>query len=278
MKVKRLNRVELLMKPEDIEPARKVFSDLLNVPIPPAHLLPEHHVLTTTCWEAGIELMGPGDAESVLHQSLQRKGSRGGIGPVVWEVDNVDDMRKHAENLGLRVLYLLQNENGGRQLSLASEDCYGYTFTFIEKPPGPSQPKPGSGARFKKINRVELLLPQEDVRPALQFMGRLLDIDLPEPTYLKEHHVLCHVEDKAGFEVFGPGDEESILHASLARKGRRGAIGPIVWEVDDLRDIREAAPALGHKILYEFQDGPRKQLSLSPETLFGYSLTFTQFV
>jgi hypothetical protein len=278
MRVKHLNRVELLLPAQRIDGAVKAFSDLLGVRIDPPSLLEGHHVLTTTSWEAGIELIAPGDAHSVLHALLENRGEVGAIGPIVWEVENVEDIRAHVRRLGIGIVYELVNENGGRQISLAAEDCFGYTATFIERPLGPSEPQPGSGARFKRINRVELLLPAEDLDGAVALFSELLGAEIAPPEYLPEHHVLTTTCWEAGIELFGPGDKDSVLHRLLEQKGKRGAIGPIVWEVEDIGRIKEAALAQGHRLVYEFKHDGRHQICLDADTLFGYIATFTQYL
>jgi catechol 2,3-dioxygenase-like lactoylglutathione lyase family enzyme len=276
MRVKRLNRVELLLPAERIDGAVKAFSELLGVRIDPPNLLDGHHVLTTTSWEAGIELIAPGDAQSVLHSLLDHRGKVGAIGPIVWEVENIGDIRAHVERLGISIVYDLVNENGGRQISLAAEDCFGYTVTFIERPLGPPEPQPGSGARFKRINRVELLLPAEDLDAAVALFSKLLGAEIDAPEYLPDHHVLTTTCWEAGIELFGPGDKDSVLHKLLEQKGSRGAIGPIVWEVDDISRIKQAALAQGHRLVYEFEHDDRHQICLDADTLYGYTATFTQ--
>ena len=277
MRVKRLNRVELLLTPDRIEGAVKTFSDLLGIRIDPPRLLVEHHVLTTTSWEAGIELIAPGDSESVLHGLLEQRGTVGAVGPIVWEVENIDEVRDRTRRQSVGIAYELATEGGGRQICLSAEDCFGYTPTFIERPPGPSEPRRGSGARFTRINRVELLLPAEDIEPARALFSKLLDTEIDPPEYLPDHHVLTTTCWPMGIELFGPGDKDSVLHGLLEQKGHRGAIGPIVWEVDDLDGMKEHAIALGHELIYEFTLGDRRQMCLGADTLFGYTATFTQF-
>jgi catechol 2,3-dioxygenase-like lactoylglutathione lyase family enzyme len=276
MRVKRLNRVELLLPAERIDAAVQAFSDLLGVPIDPPYLLDGHHVLTTTSWEAGIELIAPGDPDSVLHGLLEIRGKVGAIGPIVWEVEDVDAIRARVQQLGIAIVYELTNENGGRQISLSAEDCFGYTATFMERPLGSPEPRPGSGARFKRINRIELLLPSEDLDAAAALFSKLLGVKIAPPEYLPEHHVLTTTCWEAGIELFGPGDQNSVLHKLLEQKGRRGAIGPIVWEVDNIERIKEVALAQGHRLVYEFKLGDRHQICLDADTLFGYTATFTQ--
>jgi catechol 2,3-dioxygenase-like lactoylglutathione lyase family enzyme len=277
MRVKRLNRIELLLPAAKIEHAVATFANLLGVHIGRPELLADHHVLTTTCWEAGIELIAPGDAQSPLHGLLKQKGEGGAVGPIVWEVDNIDDIRAHAQRQGIGIMYELVNSNGGRQICLSSEDCFGYTATFMEKPLGPPAPKPGLGARFKRLNRVELLLPAEDLEAARTFFSDLLGAQIDPPAYQPDNHVLTTTCWEAGLELFGPGDKESVLHQLLEEKGRRGAIGPIVWEVSDLDLMKEAALAQGHHVTYEFARGNRRQIYLAADTLFGYTAAFTQY-
>jgi predicted enzyme related to lactoylglutathione lyase len=278
MSVKRLNRIELLLTTDRIDGAAKVFSKLLGVRIDPPRLLAEHHVLTTTNWEAGIELIAPGDSESVLHHLLEQRGVVGAVGPIVWEVEDIEDVRNRARRQGVGIAYELQTEGGGRQICLSAEDCFGYTPTFIERPPGPTEPLPGSGAHFTRINRVELLLRAEDIEPARAFFSKLLGVAIDPPEYLPDHHVLTTTCWPAGLEFFGPGDKDSVLHGVLKQRGRCGAIGPIVWEVEDLDDMKEHAIALGHQLIYEATLGDLRQICLGADTLFGYNATFIQYL
>ncbi len=159
MKVKRLNRVELLLPTESIDAAVSTFSALLNIDIEKPHLIAESQVLSTVCWEAGIEFIAPGGPDSVLHRMLQERGQQGAIGPIVWEVGNVDDIRNHLKDEGFEIQFEYISENGGRQITLDSAPCFGYSVTFIERPAGRPEPAADSKAMFKRINRVELLLP-----------------------------------------------------------------------------------------------------------------------
>jgi hypothetical protein len=221
-------------------------------------------------------LIAPGDAQSPLHGLLEQHGGEGAIGPIVWEVDDIDAIRAHAQRRGIGIMYELVNSNGGRQICLSSADCLGYTATFIEKPLGPPAPRPDSSARFKRLNRVELLLPAEDLEAARTFFSDLLDVHIDPPAYQCDNHVLSTICWEAGLELFGPGDKESPLNKLLEQKGRRGAIGPIVWEVTNVDHMKEAALAQGHQIVYEFARDNRRQIYLGANTLFGYTAAFTQ--
>lgn len=275
MRVERLNRVELLLPADQIDAAVKTYAELLAIPIAPPELLDEGQVLTTTCWEAGVEFIAPGGPASPLNGLLAQQPDGGAVGPIVWEVRSLGPIRDYARSCGIEVIYEMDTGHGGRQLSLSPADCFGYIATFIENPPKPALPP---GARIRRFNRIELLLPAEDLEPARAFFGRLLEADIKPFEYIPQHHVLTRTCWEAGFELFGPGDETSVLHPMLARKGRRGVIGPVVWEVEDLDEIKRAAVALGHQPVYEFAYEDRRQLCLSAETLFGYTATFTQLL
>ena len=274
MRIIGFNRIELLLPAAEIGRAAEAFADLLGVRIDPPERLAQHHVLTATAWEAGLELIAPGDATSGLHRLLEGKGP-GVIGPIVWQVEDLDPIRSHAESLGCQIAHELATPNGGRQISLARDDCYGYALSFIERPP---EPPPGPAARITRFDRVELLLPAEDLDGARTFFATLLGIDIPPFEYMPEHHVRTTLCAQAGIELFGPGDDESALNALLQVKGRRGAIGPIVWRVSDLERMKAHALALGHRVVYELSFGDRRQFCLGPDTLFGYMATFTQLV
>jgi hypothetical protein len=279
MRFKRFNRVELLMPGEEVEAAAKVFGELLGVEFSPVVAEANGSVLATLSTEAGLELIGPASAQSPLAAQLDKKG-RGGIGPIIWEVDDLDDIRAIAAEMGIRVAHEFPQPNGGTQLMLHADDCFGYSLSFTDKPYGAAEPAAGSGALISRINRVELLLPADKLDPAWNFFSRLLDIKIDPFHYYPEHHVRTVLQLEGKFELFGPGDEKSGLHQVLAKYPAGGAIGPVVWEVPDLEAMRKHAEKLGHTVAYELYDeeAGRKQICLSSATLFGYTLTFTQFV
>jgi len=62
---------------------------------------------------------------------LERKG-RGGIGPLVWEVDNIDEARDYVLGKGYRIFYEYE-EPGVRQIILDPEQFFGYFITFMQR-------------------------------------------------------------------------------------------------------------------------------------------------
>lgn len=131
MKILGFNRVELMLSPDDIQAAVEQFNDLLGTAFEPPRLVNDGNVFTTTDWNHKLELYGPAHAESPQMAMLERKG-RGGIGPLVWEVDNIDEARDHVLGKGYRIVYEYE-EPGVHQIILDPEQCFGYLITFMQR-------------------------------------------------------------------------------------------------------------------------------------------------
>jgi catechol 2,3-dioxygenase-like lactoylglutathione lyase family enzyme len=131
VKILGFNRVELMMSPEDIHGAVERFNDLLGTSFEPPRLVNDGNVLTTMDWNNKIELYGPAHADSPQMAMLAKKG-RGGIGPLVWEVDNIDDAREYVVEKGYRIVYEYE-EPGVRQIILDPEQFFGYLITFMQR-------------------------------------------------------------------------------------------------------------------------------------------------
>jgi catechol 2,3-dioxygenase-like lactoylglutathione lyase family enzyme len=133
MRILGFNRVELLMAPEDIHEAAERFNDLLGTSFAPPSLVAGGEVLTTTDWDNHVELYGPSGPESRIASSIAEKG-RGAIGPLVWEVANIDEARDYVLGRGHRIQFEYQ-EDGVKQIILDPDEWYGYLITFIERAP-----------------------------------------------------------------------------------------------------------------------------------------------
>jgi hypothetical protein len=120
-----------MMSPEDMNEAIERFNDLLGTSFEPPRVVSDGNILTTTDWNNKIELFGPAHADSPQAASLTRKG-RGGIGPLVWEVDNIDEAREYVLGKGYRILFEYQ-EVGVKQIILDPEQLFGYLITFMQR-------------------------------------------------------------------------------------------------------------------------------------------------
>src|ERR1700704_5938908 len=109
MRILGFNRVELLMAPEDIHEAAERFNDLLGTSFAPPSLVAGGDVLSTTDWDNHVELYGPAGPESRIAKSIAEKG-RGAIGPLVWEVANIDEARDYVLGRGHRIQFEYQED------------------------------------------------------------------------------------------------------------------------------------------------------------------------
>jgi catechol 2,3-dioxygenase-like lactoylglutathione lyase family enzyme len=131
MKILGFNRVELMLSPEDIQAAVEQFNDLLGTSFEPPRLVNDGDVFTTTDWNNKLELYGPAHRDSPQMAMLEKKG-RGGIGPLVWEVDNIDEAREYVLGKGYRIVYEYE-EPGVHQIILDPEQFFGYLITFMQR-------------------------------------------------------------------------------------------------------------------------------------------------
>jgi hypothetical protein len=132
-RVRALQRVELVVAPEDIESAREVFADLLGVEFSPLRKIEDPGIVTTFDHRVGIELLAAAESGTAAHASLTAKG-RGGIGPVLWSVDDLDGAKTEVQDLGYRVSFEY-GAPGARQVHLDPHQLFGYSITFTERPP-----------------------------------------------------------------------------------------------------------------------------------------------
>jgi hypothetical protein len=134
VKILGFSRVELMLAPDEIEQAAKAFNDLLGTSFGPPHIVSNGEVLTTTDWANHVELFGPAKEGTGLAARYEEKG-RGAIGPLVWEVDDIDEARRHAGEKGYDVVYEYEDaETGIKQIILDEEQCFGYRITFMQRP------------------------------------------------------------------------------------------------------------------------------------------------
>lgn len=279
MRANRLSHIEMLLRNDEIEAAARTFSALLGINIAPPKQAPGRDWIATTCADASIKMIAPLGNPEALQARANRELGKGAIGAIAWEVDAVERIRDYAEKERIGIDSEGENEDGGRQISLDPKACLGYRLKFVDTPIGKPRPGPGSGAAFERFNRIEFLMRAKDLEKSRMFFSKLFDVAIEPIAFVPAHHVLTRTSWDIRVELFGPGDEESVLHQILdERRGRPGATGPLVWEVQDLGAMKERATSLGHRPVYEFRYEERAQMVLNPDTLFGFPITFTQWL
>jgi hypothetical protein len=131
MEILGFNRVELMMSAEDMYDAVDRFNDLLGTSFQSPQLVSDGNVLTTTDYDNKIELFGPAHSDSPQF-AMREKLGRGGIGPLVWEVDDIDEAREYVLGKGYRITFEYQ-EAGIKQIVLDPKEFFGYLITFMQR-------------------------------------------------------------------------------------------------------------------------------------------------
>ena len=270
MKIRRFHQVELLLPGQDIPEAARLFNELLGGHLPAPAQVPGQEVIATSDNALGISIFGPSGLGSRLNRAFDAKPRRGSIGPLAWEVDDLEAAREEVTAKGYRVVYEF-GEPGERAFYLDAGQFFGYQVTFTEAD-GTAGTPPENVSRFQ---RVELLMPGENVEPARTAFNDLLGAEIPPAEYLAEVDINTTMDLNIGIELFGPVSRASRVQPAVDRKGA-GAIGPLVFEVDDLDHATAEAKAKGFRVVYEFGVPGERQVHFDDEQLYGYGVTFTE--
>jgi Glyoxalase/Bleomycin resistance protein/Dioxygenase superfamily len=140
VQIKGFNRVELIVRPDQIEAARAQFNGLLGLKLPPPHQVSRGRALSSTDFDGFIELVAPVDPEMAMSVTLAEHGP-GQVGPLVWEVEDLDAARDWLQERNLRVAYEYDSRAGNaaekaagvRQLILDKDQWFGFTVTLMER-------------------------------------------------------------------------------------------------------------------------------------------------
>lgn len=142
MKVKGFNRVELIVREDQIEEAVGQFNDLLGTQLPKPHPIEGVPVMSSTDFDGSIEFVSPISGEGPFAAPLAEHGA-GQIGPLVWEIEDVDSARAWLEERGFRITYEYDSSQGNaaeaatqvHQLVLDSEQWFGFLVTLMQRGP-----------------------------------------------------------------------------------------------------------------------------------------------
>lgn len=135
--------------------------------------------------------------------------------------------------------------------------------------------------KILRLNRVELLINDEDMSDAIRVFNDALAFQIGTPHVIAEAGIRSAVDFKHGIELVSPIDEKSAIFPALREKGR-GAILTIVWEVDSIEAARQWVKEKNILVRYYYegnQDGHKvKQLCLDESAFFGYVVTLMEKV
>ena len=136
MKVLGLNRVELVVREDEIERAVSQFNEVLKLKLPSPIQIHEQPIKSSTDFEGGIEFVAPVDGEGPFAST-----PRGGIGPLVFEIEDFDEAKAWLQAHDYRIFYEYDSSQGHgaeastavRQLVLDPEQWFGFLVTLMER-------------------------------------------------------------------------------------------------------------------------------------------------
>lgn len=134
------NRVELIVAEDQIDAAVEQFNSVLGLRLPRPHAIEGRPVLSATDFNGGIELVAAVGGEGAFGAKLAEHGP-GQIGPVVFEIDDIEAARGWLESRGLRIRYEYDSSAGNAdeaaagvyQLVLDPEQWFGFAVTLMRR-------------------------------------------------------------------------------------------------------------------------------------------------
>jgi len=140
MKIICFNRVELIVAEDQIEAAVEQFNGLLGTNLPRPHAIQGQPVLSATDFEGHIELVAPVNGQGGFGTRLAQHGP-GQIGPLVWEIDDIEEARAWLAERRLRIYFEYDSSKGNaderkshvHQLVLDPDQWFGFTVTLMKR-------------------------------------------------------------------------------------------------------------------------------------------------
>ncbi|MDT3440198.1 MULTISPECIES: nuclear transport factor 2 family protein [unclassified Pseudofrankia] len=139
MKIEGFNRVELVVAESEIDRAVQQFNEVLGLCLPKPHAIDGRPVLSATDFGGFIELVAPIGAAGGFGEKLRR--GPGQIGPLVWEVADVDETRSWLQEHGYRIVFEYDSRLGNDceqaqavyQLVCDPAQWFGFNVTFMRR-------------------------------------------------------------------------------------------------------------------------------------------------
>ena len=140
MQIRGFSRVELIVAEDEIEGAVQQFNDVLGLHLPSPHAIEGRPILSATDFDGHIEFVAPVSGGGAFGARLEQHGP-GQIGPLVWEIDDVDAARQSLAEGGFRILLEYDSSKGNAaeraanvyQLVLDPAQWFGFTVTLMHR-------------------------------------------------------------------------------------------------------------------------------------------------
>lgn len=140
MEIIGFNRVELIVGEDEIHDAVQQFNEILGRHLPEPHAIQGAPVLSATDFDGGVELVAPVHGEGNFGKRLAEHGP-GQIGPLVFEVADIDEAREFVTSRGYRIKFEYDSTKGNAdeakaavyQLVLDPEQWFGFNVTLMQR-------------------------------------------------------------------------------------------------------------------------------------------------
>jgi hypothetical protein len=139
MRIKGFNRVEIIVREDEIEQAVTQFNEVFGLKLPAPHPIRQGPVLSATDFDGFLEVVAPVGGQGSFAAKLER-GS-GQIGPLVWEVEDIEECRGWLAEHSYRISYEYDSRQGNdseqraavHQLVLDPGQWFGFSVTLMKR-------------------------------------------------------------------------------------------------------------------------------------------------
>ena len=139
MRIKGFNRVEIIVREDEIEQAVRQFNDAFGLDLPQPHAIQGVPVLSATDFDGHLEVVAPVDGQGSFGAKLER--GPGQIGPLVWEIEDIEEARTWLGEHGYRITYEYDSRQGNtaeqrsavQQLILDPAQWFGFNVTLMKR-------------------------------------------------------------------------------------------------------------------------------------------------
>ncbi|HEX4432458.1 MAG TPA: VOC family protein [Frankiaceae bacterium] len=139
MRIKGFNRVEIIVREDEIEQAVRQFNDVFGLNLPNPHAIQSAPVLSSTDFDGHLEVVAPVGGQGSFAAKLER--GPGQIGPLVWEIEDIDEARAWLGEHDYRITYEYDSRQGNdaeqhaavQQLILDPAQWFGFNVTLMKR-------------------------------------------------------------------------------------------------------------------------------------------------
>lgn len=139
MRIKGFNRVEIIVREDEIEQAVKQFNEVFGLNLPKPHAIESAPVLSATDFDGFLEVVAPVGGQGSFAAKLER--GPGQIGPLVWEIEDIEEARTWLAEHDYRITYEYDSRKGNsdeqhwavHQLILDPTQWFGFNVTLMKR-------------------------------------------------------------------------------------------------------------------------------------------------